>query len=1138
MKSKAIPALFLSATLLLILLFVSPFFVTAESEPISGETTLLGEYKTQIEETINTFESRATGTPVLIRIHIDYLTYPDLQQLYNVTKAKYNQLKLISEGVPTYNILIYYGKYKEGSNTKTKLLYYNPLSCKPREELLAKIISGSITQGSEGEEILKIVQTLTGTNGIKKIKDEYGENCATETGAEKTDITIKKSVYIIDDTNWKNVLSLIPLSTWHDVSDVSSPEEMKLRKNKIIYNPFFVYHSEDEQMDLDSIIILLKQFSPEKVTIVHDKEMPEKIASVMEKEKWQYEYLSPADYAKKWKSDGYDAVVLSKDDYKTGLMASVFASYVHSPLVFSVSDLENYKNYKTLYCIDINIDGCTYFTLDKLQKYYAGDEVTGTDKAILVNPKDIENKNCESFEYTREFGKLTKAYCKDSLVSPILASVKNELIIFTDAEPLSQGIMKEGSQRDENKFEEEIAQKSSAVKSDIKKQTQMSDNNYLTVFASPRAIPLSVSSNLDYRKPLDPEYSEGKAVGRIFGITVTDTSIYVNRVIAFSKSDYSYVPDNGELDKFNNILLLADKESKNKGYIPEFNEQLKNNGYSTSCFAGDDVLKINGCQDVSYFKENKQNILENSNIIIYDDDASTSSWIFTDISSSYLKRISLSSPVVITAACSGLDYYSSTQDELLGPNFIRSGALGYYGAVSETALSPIGSELFSKLLGTKSPSPMLEGYGLGNALVSVMNDKNVLSYFEIEKPNEIEKPKPFNYILLGDPTVQLALPRKVDIAYTMSEKPDREVICGPESCGWCKGYKNQTDCEKNEKGLSAGAYSVSKGWCIWEGGKCMEKWCTGVTAFDEGGKRYITGLVSGSIPRCENDPCSLCDSGKAVYKSQAESTKKCECLPGKSTASGPIICDSKSNDIVIDRLILCGEPKTMSDFGSRSIHVNWRDNTMSNGLLPRWCYFPATLKLERLDKDCTEYRCKDESCTKTACDCYKTQKSPPERPKDPCLSYGDCATCVADTTNKCKWSLSESKCSNSCTQNCAITKSQCPQTTEPVEDVYICAYKTKPAIGDNHIGVVNNCQCKACTNPEKTVIDEKLLNIEKIKCSGTTFYPKLSSWLEKNVWLDRDNNQYLCIMQQCENNACVGSIKVDTDAVVNILWPK
>lgn len=988
-------------------------------------------------------------------------------------------------------------------------------------------------EGNAGEIISEKVDLLA--DFIKKCINDYGKDCTVEKSSEETEISVGKNVYLIDDSDWKDVMSLIPFTTRHYVpanvrSLLTEEQQMQERKNHARYNPTFVYHSEGEDVDLDSILNLLEQFGRTNIFFVGG--VPEKINKAIEREKagdtgvvtiwpwWEISEISTNEYPAIWKNNRtYDSIVLCEDDYKTGLMASLFASYIEAPLVFSASDMKDYE-YEKVYCIGTNnSECCEEYTLEELQEYYR--EVTGTYKAVLVNPNDIKEENCENFEYTRDFGKLSHAYCKDSLVSPILASLKNELIVFTDIEPLSEGVKwvepeksrsfyvdkdenfyflypngiektdfdektktelsdrisdfpyemvtssngrmyymnnssevlevesgelvaaghkdfydklkeysdkenielidyaidgqenlyilystaevplalikfgndgninfrrtivsskeefeetiktavsekhkpgikwftsdplsvvldsslvpektmikligsevlfifflshdkfdtltfnrfasdkawidiassvidvkyaatlqteedtkpdrfyvddglrlyyyEEGSKRlyvdhsdnvqrtyllspiknifinkdtgrvyilsetgaiyafmgkgnelekfrifngrndcfyygeisfDLNQgklnFESEVVKKSDDVKEDLKSQIDMRIYDYMTIISSPKAIPSSAYTGceevnyVDYRKPLDIEYSRGKAVGRIYHVTVSDTSSLINRIIMFSGNGYSYVPDSNEggMREFGNVALLAGGFPEYQGYVTDFANQLEKH-YEVSCFIeGYDTGSCESLYDSAdeTIPLNDPCFLTKNDIILYDGDGNVNFWDYPQIYSRDLEELRLNSPIAVASTCSGLDYYNSYEDNLFGVNFMRSGGIGYYGAVSTTLWTPFGAETVSRLMGHNSDAggEALRGYDTGNAFISVMKDKGVTSVFKIRGREP-------NYILLGDPTILPALPKRLDMSYE-KKVVEKDYYCyaagGVNRC-YRKGY--------------------------------------------------------------------------------------------------------------------------------------------------------------------------------------------------------------------------------------------------------------------------------------------------------------------------------------------------------------
>ncbi|MFH1237664.1 MAG: C25 family cysteine peptidase [Candidatus Aenigmatarchaeota archaeon] len=956
---------------------------------------------------------------VKIKVYIagagEHMTYKEFTDAGR--ELFYDTYNLDEEGLPAYNVLIY-AVVVEGKQT---VGYFHNGKCESFDYFLNNEIydpeGASLDDGTIVEKIQRIIDF------IKKAKSQYGPECAAKTVKGETDIIIGTFVYLIDDTDWKNVLSLIPLTTWHDVPNamlsLSDEEKMKERKNHIKYKPTLVYHREGENLDLESINLFLQQFGKAtKIIAVYGDTVPKKLSGVAN------DKLSVEDYKTEWKKWGYEYLVLSEDNYKTGLMASVFASYLHAPLIFSSSELKDYPDAKEIYCIgNVQNDKCKKnFTLGELQKYYSG--ITGTDKNMLVNPNDIYDKNCENFIYYRETGKLTKAYCKDSLVAPILASVKNELIIFTDAEPLSEGLRftnpeysegfyveqpdsnnyddiyfyffyknniekvnfgkktkeileyglqkypttsfekkeyyrnlfennklkqtpsikdifldektetvyvlykngaielikniktdpntesfsssiklfnsrhtcygiyndlsMQGINEEKSSFEAELEDKHVSVILDMTKQTDMLLNNYLTIIASPRAIPNSGYSYcivnslkgefVDFRYTFDIQYSQGKAVGRIFGITVSDTSSYINRVIVFSKNGYSYVTQKGETKSFTNIGLLAAYNPTYQGYINQLEEQLTDNDYETSCFVSNPGLAENGCEETQTFTDTmKKDLFQNNDIIIYDDHGDVFSWVYPGITKTDLEKYNISSAIVIAATCSGLDYYSSLGYDLLASNFIKNGGLGYYGSVSATLWSYISREVSTRILATNlgedkilSVRTGLQGYDLGNALSSALRDADIKTTFDIKKVDP-------NYALLGDPTILLALPQKIDLAFQEQQKAQREYYCGVNGCertAKCV-YLNEAE----------GATTCKKEYC----NECNSK-----STNAEIKKCCDSGRID------KNMDCCFVDEGIDAVKAKKDAEKaKCitiqnaEWITGKTAANSYCVCKNE-----------------------------------------------------------------------------------------------------------------------------------------------------------------------------------------------------------------------------------------------------
>jgi hypothetical protein len=237
-------------------------------------------------------------------------------------------------------------------------------------------------------------------------------------------------------------------------------------------------------------------------------------------------------------------VIAAADDYAVGLIAAVFAALRHALLFFI--DQKNIGRYqrmaaliqdKQVVCVGgvadevkalLGIEQATCYSDAELRQLYLKE--TLTQKLILVNPAD----NFSQFVVTEENAvvgiNLHAFFGSLSLIAPFLAAAKHELILpvfSTNPHTIDQDI-------------EAFVRK---METDWKVQA-----HYLTIFASPEAIPMAMSLGWhtfpygDIWVELDSRYygSLGAnadevdlAVGRICGITTSDCSAYVARVLFY-----------------------------------------------------------------------------------------------------------------------------------------------------------------------------------------------------------------------------------------------------------------------------------------------------------------------------------------------------------------------------------------------------------------------------------------------------------------------------------------------------------------------------------------------------------------------------------------------------------------------------
>ena len=172
--------------------------------------------------------------------------------------------------------------------------------------------------------------------------------------------------------------------------------------------------------------------------------------------------------------------VLCEDEYQTGLMASVFASYINAPIIFqghydieeldhkSVYLIGDFTDYEVNKLEENNVNILYSFTLEELERHYV--IATRTNKLILVNPLDLWTHFRQSFQ-TDKANTVDYLFCKHSLAAPFIASAKKEVIISVTSY----------NYPDIDVF----------VKEKIETLPLSSDLKYLTIVATPEVIPIA-----------------------------------------------------------------------------------------------------------------------------------------------------------------------------------------------------------------------------------------------------------------------------------------------------------------------------------------------------------------------------------------------------------------------------------------------------------------------------------------------------------------------------------------------------------------------------------------------------------------------------------------------------------------------
>lgn len=248
-----------------------------------------------------------------------------------------------------------------------------------------------------------------------------------------------KEIFLISDKNWRDVLMLVPLTTWTSQEGVDESECKKGygTPDDICVYPTLVWHEEETGFDIDSSIYFMQQYSTDKVTIVGDTPQELDDLLVVEPELGvgldvsQIQRINTENYLSYWES--FREVVYVEDNYELALLASTYASLINAPLIIQGAVLDDsvvFTNRDVICVGDVNPSGSScseQYDLEGLQQKYI--DMTNTDKIILINPNDLDIKVEEEFGPEKSSGSIDYLHTKNSLVSPFLASAKNEIIL-------------------------------------------------------------------------------------------------------------------------------------------------------------------------------------------------------------------------------------------------------------------------------------------------------------------------------------------------------------------------------------------------------------------------------------------------------------------------------------------------------------------------------------------------------------------------------------------------------------------------------------------------------------------------------------------------------------------------------------
>ncbi|MBN1337436.1 MAG: hypothetical protein JXB39_15890 [Deltaproteobacteria bacterium] len=330
----------------------------------------------------------------------------------------------------------------------------------------------------------------------------------------------------------------------------------------------------DGDVDLDAALAVLRRFFPEALRLVDP--LPEGVVeAVGEAAALQPEVVDLADL---WSPRR--PVLYTPDDYELTLAAAAHAGHLGYALAIAGGELEAAGLLEGAEVIPVGAVDCPENatcprTIDDLETLRAETaSILDGEAVILVHPDDLDQP-VDAVLTTDLGARIDGLYGATSLVSPYLAAARGALLLGvggTTGEAVDAGL------------ETLLAGLAPEASS-------------LTIMGSPKAIPIDVEVNGDYRFQLDTtvygSWSRGAVpqgqglwgndtlpdlyTGRILGLTVTDVSAHVVNSLFSDRmsTDWrgrAYIDDDGGTDHIGIAWRLADLYHAS-GWTLAFNQE-------------------------------------------------------------------------------------------------------------------------------------------------------------------------------------------------------------------------------------------------------------------------------------------------------------------------------------------------------------------------------------------------------------------------------------------------------------------------------------------------------------------------------------------------------------------------------------
>lgn len=523
-----------------------------------------------------------------------------------------------------------------------------------------------------------------------------------------------EEVFLLSDQNWQEILPWIPSLIWSE-------------KSQVYAHPLFILPAAPTPEYTQAFQVLIKQLNPPGIVFVGDNsEKYNTLLSILKLDQKKVEQISAKGYLAYWE-DSYAQVVYVENSYETALLASVYASWLNSPLVIQGTAAEKAKPWKGKKVILVGslscppeAQECFSFSLEQLQQEYR--KQTGTEKVILVSTNDLFSSRPSI-----------------SLQAPILAAGKQELLLSTDLTDLQS-------------IDAFLAQKLSSLGI---------TSGYLAIMAHPQEIPMEteiVIKAAEGRNFLTSSYAVevdnrfygtlgenligevDLGVGRIFG---EGTSLYLVRDLFFER-----LPKNHQQVLIAALSTESGAETKvgagefnsNQGTIlwtKEIRQNLQQQFSQLFTLWGDGI-ELTEAKALS--QEERNLVYQQSSFIYYHGHGGPNGLYSFNLQKKDLGPLNL--PVIVTTACSTCDT-SSDPDPFCTRNLLW-GARGYIGAFEDGLNMGYVNIILEKMY--------KEGLTLGEVMREVKNLKQCAE--PLDQCIYEKRAGEMRRVLIGDPTLK------------------------------------------------------------------------------------------------------------------------------------------------------------------------------------------------------------------------------------------------------------------------------------------------------------------------------------------------------------------------------------------------